>query len=101
MTVKYLPESTPFFKFHALAKTGRDMVHTMVYAPFEHVKAQMVSDLELYTVPEVIDMRQNSETPPSHSFVSELLSWPEDTDQDRETFEEAVTWVAGAMYGGM
>ncbi|KAI0812779.1 cytochrome P450, partial [Irpex lacteus] len=76
--LKYLPESTPFIKFHALAKTGRDMIHTMVYSPFEH----------------------DSNIPPSHSFVSELLSWPEDTYQDRKEFEEAVTWVAGAMYGG-
>ncbi len=45
-------------------------------------------------------MPQDSNIPPSHSFVSELLSWPEDTYQDRKEFEEAVTWVAGAMYGG-
>ncbi|KAI0087992.1 cytochrome P450 [Irpex rosettiformis] len=70
-SVKYLPESTPFFTFHAQAKMGRAMIHEMT-----------------------------SEKSPPPSFVSDLLSWSEDLYPDRKTFEEAVTWVAGAMYGG-
>lgn len=40
--VKHLPSWTPFIKFHAVGKLGREMLEKMVYAPYEQVKAEMV-----------------------------------------------------------
>ncbi|KAI0086795.1 cytochrome P450 [Irpex rosettiformis] len=80
--LRHIPESTPFFDFHARAKKGRAMMEKMVFTPYEQVKSGLASEKIL---------------PPS--FVSDLLSWPENAFEDRRMFEDAVIWTAGSMYG--
>lgn len=80
------------------------MMEKMVFTPYEQVKTELVKKLSfpsnIYSSL-IFCVMQASEKNPPPSFVSDLLSWPENAYEDRRMFEDAVIWTAGSMYGGM